>query len=59
MGRLSKDDKKFIIECIQHNRDSYTQKATKYFDMPDYKEKIFKPTVDKMNTIIDILRGVK
>jgi len=57
MGRLSKDDKLFIIKCIQHNKESYTQKASQYFKIENYREGIFQPEIDKMNYIIDKLKG--
>jgi len=58
MSRLSKSDKLFIIKCIRYNRDSYIQKAEQHFKIPGYRENIFQPEIDKMNSIINKLKGV-
>lgn len=49
--KFSKDEITFLKECLKWSRLSYEEKATKYFDIPGYREGAFKQTIENFKKI--------
>jgi len=57
--KLSREEINFLIECLECNKQNYTEKASKYHDIEGYREKISSLKIKKMNEIINKLKSEK
>lgn len=57
--KLSKAEINFLIECLEWNKQNYSEKASKYNNIKGYREKISSPMAKKMDDIIDKLKSEK
>ena len=57
--KLSKAEINFLIECLEWNKQNYSEKARKYNNIKGYREKVSSPMAKKMDGIIDKLKSEK
>ena len=59
---LSLEEIKRLIDYVKWNKQSYTEKASKYFydkEIPNYRKEIYKPTMDEMDNILNKLIQIR